>query len=388
LSTYRYLATDILTGETLFDNMPTIVSSVTAQLNGIGSCSGALQLYEGIPNSVKLDMIGALEPFKSVFWVLQDDQPIWGGPIISWSPTTMVGDQLPFQAATMETIFQYRLINQTYEYTSTDAGAIMRFLATYALGKTPNGNISGLNTAGPHLGLLVNVNIDGTIYQSVYDAWNQLVSTYDIEFTIAPAWISSNTLGFNLLIGNPLMRPFSSTSMQFIYPSEAVIDYQWTRQANQLGNYIYATGSDGVSSSFIYTSAAPNGVNSTELNAGYPLLEATISMQQPVINGQSDVDSFANTWLKTSSISSQVTPTLSLGPGPNVYPRISDIQLGDECYFAATSPIHPAQTQPAGGPGIIYNGRITGWSVTPPSQGNAEAITINLGALDAVVSGS
>jgi hypothetical protein len=95
-------------------------------------------------------------------------------------------------------------------------------------------------------------------------------------------------------------------------------------------------------------------------------------MQQPVTE-QSDVDNYANSWLLTSSLTGQTTPVITLGP--NSYPRISDLILGDECMFAATSAIHPGNQ---GKPGVIFDGRITGWNITPPSQGNPENIQLNL----------
>lgn len=372
MSTYRYLATDILTGEVLFDNLPVVVGSISAQLNGIGALSGTLQLYNGLSPTMQSDIIGAVEPFRSIFWAFQDGIPIWAGPVTGWSPSSMVGSQLPFTAATLETIFQYRLITTNLSYPSTDVAAIMRALGVYAVSKGRNSQIAGFNASGPNININTTTFYTGSYYQSVYDAWSSLLQEFDFEYTIQPIMTSPTSLGFNLLIGAPLMRPYSQTGIQFVYPSANAIDYAWTRQANAVGNYVYVTGTTGPSSSFQFMSQPPNGVNSVELDQGYPLLESTVSMTQPV-TGQADVNNYANAWLKTSSIGNQVTPTITLGPGS--YPKISDIRLGDECLFAATSDIHPANGT---APGIIFDGRITGWNVTPPSQGNAENVQINL----------
>ena len=372
MSTYRYLATDILTGEVLFDNLPVVVQSISAQLNGIGSLSGMLQLYKGLSETMKSDIIAAVEPFRSVFWVFQDNIPIWAGPVVTWSPTTLIGSQLPFQAATMETMFQYRIISTNLNYTSMDAGTIIRSLANYAVTKGNNSQIAGFNAGSGTIGIPASIIYTGSYYQSVYDAWTTLLQEYNFEFTIQPIMTSATSLGLNLLVGAPLMRPYSQTGIQFVYPSANAIDYAWARQTNNIGNYLYVTGTTASSSAFQYVSQPPNGVDQTELNNGYPLLESTVSMQQPVTQ-QADVNNYANSWLQTSSINAQITPVITLGPGS--FPKISDLILGDECMFAATSAIHPANP---GGPGVIFDGRITGWNITPPSQGNAETIQLNL----------
>jgi hypothetical protein len=372
MSVYRYLATDILTGEVLFDNLPVVVQGISAQLNGIGSLSGTLQLYKGLSETLKSDIIAAIEPFRSVFWAFQDDIPIWAGPVVSWSPSTLVGSQLPFQAATMETMFQYRLISDNLNYTLQDVATVVRSLATYALTKGHNSQIAGFDPSGPNIDIVDSIIYTGSYYQSVYDAWNTLVQAYNFEFAIQPVMTSATSLGFKLLIGAPLMRPYSQTGIQFVYPSANAVDYAWARQTNSVGNYLYVTATTASSSGFQFVSQPPNGIDQAEFNAGYPLLESTVSMQQPVTE-QSDVDNYANSWLLTSSLTGQTTPVITLGP--NSYPRISDLILGDECMFAATSAIHPGNQ---GKPGVIFDGRITGWNITPPSQGNPENIQLNL----------
>src|ERR1700733_12335354 len=199
MSTYRYLATDILTGEVLFDNLPVVVQSISAQLNGIGSLSGMLQLYKGLSETMKSDIIAAVEPFRSVFWVFQDNIPIWAGPVVTWSPTTLIGSQLPFQAATMETMFQYRIISTNLNYTSMDAGTIIRSLANYAVTKGNNSQIAGFNAGSGTIGIPASIIYTGSYYQSVYDAWTTLLQEYNFEFTIQPIMTSATSLGLNLL---------------------------------------------------------------------------------------------------------------------------------------------------------------------------------------------
>lgn len=369
----------------MFDNLPVIVQSASAQLNGIGSLSGTLQIRNDISPSIRITMLQAMQPYRSVFWIFQDDVPIWAGPIVSWSPTTMIGGLLPFGAATMEAMFQYRLIAETIDFINEDINFIFRELGLYAVSKGNNSQIAGLNLAGEMLGDLASANYDGTLLQSVYDAWNTLVQTYDLEYTIMPSWadpsLGAKSLKLNLLLGAPLGRPYALTNMQFIYPSKSVIDYQWTIQNTNLANAIIATGTDATTAANVYTSTYPFGYDLADIASGSPLLEGTVTVPQPV-GGLAEVDNYANVWVKTTSLPNQITPVLTMGP--NTFPKIADIILGDECLFGATSPVHPA---PAGqsGPGVIFAGRITGWSLYPPSQGNPETVQFNLGALTEIV---
>lgn len=387
MSTYRYMTTDIITGQVLFDNLPILCQSVASQISGIGQCSGALQLRTNLSASIRTDMIQAMQPFKSVLWVFQDNQPIWAGPIVGWSPTTMVGAQLPFTAASMETMFQYRLITESIDFVNEDLGFVFRELGLFAISKVPGGTISGLNLNIPLFGNSITQAFEGSYMQSVYDAWNTLVTNYNIEFTIRPRYIDNSNpalgLEFQLLVGDPLGRPYSATHLSFTYPSKQVLDYEYTWQTNSLANAVIATGTDNSTNANVYTSDYPNGYDLNEIKSlGYPLLEGSVTLPQPVTSGQGQVDEFAVNWVTTTSVQNQITPTIYLGPG--AYPRISDVMLGDQCVFAATSPIHPAPV--TGGPGLALLARITGWSVYPASQGNPEQITYNLGAVQELFS--
>lgn len=379
------MTTNILTGKVLFDNLPVVVQSVSSQLNGIGSVTGTLQMRNDLPLSVRIDLIAALEPYKSVFWVFQDNQPIWAGPVIAWNPSTMVGATLPFQAASMETMFQYRLITETITFDDEDVSFVFRELALYGVSKQMNSNISGLLLGGPFLATPVTASFAGSNHQSVYDAWHTLISTYDLEYTIQPLYVDQSNgaiaLKMQLLLGSPLMRPYSQTGLQFVYPSKNVLDYQYNRQNTNLANVVYATGTDSSINATVFSSNFPNGVNQVEINQGYPLLESTVTIAQPVA-GQSEVDAYATVWSQNTGVEDQITPALVMGP--NAYPKISDIRLGDECVFVATSSIHPAP--PTGGPGLTMAARITGWTLTPPSQGQPESVIVNLGALTEVIS--
>lgn len=375
MSTYRYVTTDILTGQVLFDNLPCTVSSASAQINGIGQLSGTLQLRTDLPLNIQLDILAAVEPWKSVFWVLQDNIPVWCGPVTSWSPTTATGSQLPFQAATMETMLQYRLIDESINFVGVDIGFVFRELLLFAISKQPNGYISGLNISGQLLGIVDNVSFDGSYLQTVYDALNVLVNAYDLEYTFQPAMTSSGNLVINLLLSTHLGRYYTDSNLMLSYPSKTVLDYQWQRQANNPANAIIATGT--TPASVTYLSDYPHGYNFNELNALYPLMEGSVSISQP-INAQSDADAYSDGWVQTTSVTQQITPVLVMGQG--AFPRIRELQLGDELVFVATSPLHPADPV-TGAPGLQCTSRITGWTLSPPMPGTPETASVNLGGI-------
>lgn len=372
------MVTDTVTGKVRMDNIPLTVSMASAQINGNGSLSATLQLRKDIPVSLQYDMVNAVRPWKNILWVFQDDYPVWAGPITSWMPTTIQDAQLPLQAATMEQFFAYRQISSTLSYTATDVFSIFTALGKYAVGKTPNGNISGLTWPGNTSGTTDTISYDGTQYQMVSDAWSNLVSTYDMEYTISPSLTEAGNIQTQLKLGMPTLgRPYADTQLQFIYPSANVTDYQMQIQSNNPANLIVATGQTSAETPVTYASQLPHGEATAELVQGYPLLEGSVSIQTPVTS-QAQVNTFADGYISGQALLQQYTPVIVLGPSG---PQVKDIQLGDECVFIATSPLDPPDPN-TGAPGLMVKCRVTGWTIYPPSPGQAEYSWINLAVVE------
>jgi hypothetical protein len=358
------------------DNLPLTVSNVSVQINGIGSCMASLNLQPQLSLSVQRDMIAAVEPWKSVLWILQDNFPVWCGPITSWVPTNGLDGTLPFQAATFETMAQYRQISTNLTFTGMDVFDIFRALGTYATSK-PNGQIASFQTASNESGITDTLAFDGSQYQTIYDVWNAMVTAYNIEYTFRAGFTDAGNLGVFLTLGYPqLGRPYSSTNLNLTFPSQGIIDYQYQRQASSPANTIVITGATA-NGTTTFTSQSPHGVETDELSQGYPLLEGSATMPVPVTT-QAQVNAYADGYITSTSILSQVTPVIVMGP--DFFPRVREFQLGDECYFVATSPLHPADEN-TGAPGLQMKARIIGWTLYPPSAGNPEKTWINLGAL-------
>lgn len=124
MSKYRFMTTDITTGKLLGSELPIVGQSASMQINGIGSFSGALQLLSNdTPVAIRRANIAAIEPWKCVLWVLQDNYPVWAGPITGWQPSSAQDGSLQFQAATMESILQYRILRDQAVQYSVVAGS-------------------------------------------------------------------------------------------------------------------------------------------------------------------------------------------------------------------------------------------------------------------------
>lgn len=130
-----------------------------------------------------------------------------------------------------------------------------------------------------------------------------------------------------------------------------------------------------------WASKLPHGQDDTVLDLGYPLLESSASLSTVVISSQGQIDGYADGLLPAVT-GTQLVPLLTLGAGQ--LPAVKDITLGSYCQFNATSVLHPAN--PDGSPGLQLTGRVTGWTLYPPSQSQTEYAWIQLGQLEEVAS--
>lgn len=335
--------------------------------------------------------VAALEPWKSILWVLQDGQPVWNGPITGLPHTTITDGQLAVQAASMEEFFKHRQISDNIYYINLDVFEIFRQLLIYALGKKPNGNISGTGRYANKSGVVDLVAYSGIIaslteqssLKKIYDVWNDLVTTYSLEYALTPAIADAGSMYTLAQMGLPMMgRKYTDTRLSVVFPSQGVIDYAWQRGAgaSQVANKVVVTGSGGATTNASYVSGPSHGVDNNELNAEYPLLEDSATFSATV-TAQSQIDSYADGLVGATAILKQILPTFTLGA--TSFPQVRDIMLGDEVAVAATSPLHPADPV-TGAPGVTGLFRIIGWTLSFPSQGQPESTLLQLGGLNSV----
>jgi hypothetical protein len=393
-NTYQFITTNILTGAILSDNLPIVGQSATRQINNVGNFQGVLALQTASSQMLEMGMdpvqvsamvetwVNACIPWKSCLWILQNGYPIFNGPITAWSPESVMDGQLPIQAGSMETMFQARVNSITLTYTSLDIFEIFRQELLYALGKTPNGNIAGSGQYANTSGFVDTVEYSGIIgsiteqagFQSVYDDWNDLVNAYGLEFALTPAITDAGSLFTQVQLGLPQMgRLYTNTGLQFVFPGQGMIDYSWQWIPTNPVNSMTVTGEGGGDNPATYVATQQA---TSELSQGWPLLEGTSSFFGTV-SSQAQLNGYAEQLLYTTAVNKSLNPIFTLGPQAPV--QVKDIQLGDEVYVVATSPMHPAGAN--GVPGIMELLRITSWTLTFPNGSQPEQTQFTLGGL-------
>jgi hypothetical protein len=371
LSTYRYLTTNLLSGAVLGDWLPVTGNSIQRQISSAGTGDVALNLLAGEPvqNAANL---AAVQPRKSVLWVFQDDALIWNGVIWDWNHESILDGTLPLGCSSMESVMAHRVIDTTFTYTDMDIFDMFRNLVTYAVSKTPNGQVAGLTMTPGLCGITDTITFDGTEYQLVSDALTTLVATYEIEFSFRPYQDSSGNLRTNVDLAYPYLgQSFPQSGLVYNFPGN-LIDYGFQATGSASANFIYATATD--SSGTTDTTLAGTAEDLADLNAGYPLSEMAISAD--IVNWTTDaqVTAYATGYLPQVT-DTQLTPLLTI-PG-DVYPKVSQTVLGSAAQLSLTSALHPEQAN--GAPGFTGTGRVTGWTLVPPSAEAPETAQIQIG---------
>jgi hypothetical protein len=115
----------------------------------------------------------------------------------------------------------------------------------------------------------------------------------------------------------------------------------------------------------------PHGADQSDLAAGYPLLESTVSWQGSWVKSQSQINAFADgqVQLRTQAMTAPVVKVGGAGA-----PRLRDIVLGDSTTLVATSDLHPAKAD--GAPGLQQEVRVVGWSCYPPGPQQSEYVQL------------
>lgn len=373
-SDYRYLATNIMTGTLLGDYLPMEPQSFSQVINGGGTFTGSLNLIPGSPQQNTAN-IQALTPRKAVIWVLQDGVPIWNGLQPDWVPTTILQNQLPVQAASMEWILGKRIINSDLVFTSADVFDMARGIIQFAFSKTPNGQVAGITYTAGESGITGTVTFDGTQNQDCLSALGTLVSTYGIEFSFRPYMDQYGNLRTNVDLGYPALgQPFPQSGLVYNFPGN-LLDYEFVATgstgANSLIGSAQSTDASGNS-----TALTGSAIDETDIGNGYPLFEAAVSPTGVTFTSDQQVSNYC-AGLLPSVTATQLAPIVVLGNGQ--YPPLNITQLGSYASVAFTSPLHPAG--PGGSPGFTGTGRVVSWTAYPPTSQQAEYAQIQLGAM-------
>jgi hypothetical protein len=391
MSTYSYVATDLISGKVLADNLPLNVQSFGMQLNGTGSLTGALNLNELY--SVNAPAVAALECRRGVLWVLQDRYPVWAGVVWDWPDQGRTAGTLQIQAQTLDSVWGHRLITDTIQYPQVDLYTAFLDLVTYGMTKQSPYIGSTSPAATRQSGYLSMVANNGRVARLVLptgpqsrsgvpwtashvysdlsqisSAWQDMCASGALEYAFVPGLDSSGNLAVFLRLGYlHLGRPAPSSGYVLTYPGN-VLDYGFQRTGSQSSNYVWATAPPN-GAALQWESAWPHGADQPDLGAGYPLMESTVTWQGSVVTSQSQVNSFADgqVALKTQAMT---LPIIKVGGSG--YPRIRDIVLGDATQLIATSALHPPKANNQ--PGLQMPIRVVGWSCYPSGPSQSEYI--------------
>lgn len=372
-SGYRYLTTSLLDGSVMGDWLPITGQSFSRTLSATGSGSCALN-STGNPQTDAAN-VAAVQARRAVLWVLQDGAVIWNGLVTDWQHQSILDGTLPLNCATLDFILSKRIVNTTLTYTATDVFDMARGLVGYALGKTPNGIVANLTFSGGESGIVDSVTFESSQRQSVMDALNTLVQTYSIEWSWRPYQDASGNFwtSFDLANSNDLGTPFPQSGLVYNFPGN-LLDYSFMAMGSQSANRVLATAQSSDSSGDTLTGRATDNLDLGTNN--FPLFEMQISASSGTWTSDAQVAAYAAGFLP-SVTDTQLTPLLTLPGGQ--YPALSQTPLGSYAQLSLTSWLHPATA--SGAPGFSGIGRVTGWTLTPPGDQQAESVQIQMGNL-------
>jgi hypothetical protein len=390
---WKYAATDLLSGQLLCDDLPLDVQSLSANLNGTGTLNGSLNLNE-LP-AVNTPYITALTPRRAVLWALADGWPVWAGIVWDWPQMSMAQGTLSISAQTMDSLWSHRLITDTLEYPETDLFTTFLDLVSYGTSKDSSYIETGVSPAqtrdpaylamfatqgkvarlalpsGLTSGVPWTASYTYSDLTQVSSAWSDMTASGNLEYVFAAGLDTAGELTVFLQLGyTALGRPLADSGIVFSYPGNCT-DYGWPVTGSQSANMIFATAPPN-GSELTWESTYPHGADTSDL-ASFPVLESTVSWDGSYVTSQSQVNSFADGQVALMT-AGMTTPTVNVGGAG--YPRLQNVQLGDGCLLAITSPLHPPQAD--GSPGVQQEMRVTGWTAYPPGPQQAEYVQYSL----------
>lgn len=394
MSRYTYMATDLISGEVLSDNLPLNVQSFSMQLNGSGTLSGQLDL--DAVDRINRPFMTALTCRRSVLWVLQDGYPVWAGVVWDWPDQSRSQGTLPIQAQTIDSVWGKRLITDTLEYPQVDLFQAFLDLVSYGTSKQSAYIMQGVSppaTRSPSYLAMVAQNgpvarlqlpsgtaaTCGVPWTASYtwsdltqisSTWSDMCSSGQLEWAFVPGLDSSGDLAIFVRLAYLKMgRAVADSGYALNYPGNC-LDYGYQVTGSQGANMIWATAPPN-GSQLQWQSVYPHGADLSDLAAGFPLMESTVSWQGSWVKSQAQINSFADGQVQ---IYTQGMTLPLINVGGSARPRLRDIVLGDSTTFTATSPIHPARDD--GSPGLQQQVRVVGWTAYPPGPQQSEYIQL------------
>ena len=371
-SGYRYLCTNVITGELMGDWLPITGQSFARALSSTGS--GTCVLNQTGNPAADAANVAAVTARKAVLWVLQEGAVIWNGLVLDWQHQSILDGTLPLNCASLDCILARRIINTTLTYTDEDVFDVARNLVGYALGKTPNGIIANLTFSGGESGITDSFSFPSDQRISVYDALTTLTSTYNIEWAFRPYQDASGNFMTSFDLAYPQMGlAFPQSGLVYQFPGN-ILDYEIMAMGSVSANRVLATAQNTTATDSGDTLTGRATDNLDLMTYGFPLFEMQISASYGQWTTDAQVTAYAAGYLPQVT-DTQLTPLLTLPGG--VYPLLAQTVLGSYAQVSLTSWLHPAS--PTGAPGFSGLGRVTGWTLTPAAAQQAETTQIQMG---------
>lgn len=305
-----------------------------------------------------------------MLWAFADGFPLWNGILWDTPHQSAQDGTLPVSAQTVDSLFSRRLIDENVSATNVDVFQVFRGLLTFALSQ-PNGGVANLQVPAVSSGIVGSVIYDGADCTDIVSAWNELIAVCGFEYSFRPAIADSGAYVTVLDLGYPqLGLTADESSFVFQMPGN-LLDYSYPQTGSGGANWVIASAQNSSGTNFY--SQYPHGVDVADLASGAPLLQISTAYTGTVAPTQAQLNAFADNFLQ-SVAGTQLLPSLNIGAG--MHPTIAEVPLGSWCTLIATSDLHPANDD--GSPGLILSARVTGWTITPPTQGQAEQIAVQL----------
>jgi hypothetical protein len=374
-SDYRYRTQDVLTGTGMGDYLPLEPQSFSDVINGGGTFAGSLDLISGSVQQNRAN-IAAVTPRKAMLFALQDGVPIWAGILYDWVPTTVLQQQMPVQAATLDFELGRRVIETDLVYTNADVFDMARGIVQYAFGKGPGYEVAGVTYSAAMSGITASLTFDGSQNQDCLAALRTLVSTYGIEFHFRPYMTQAGALQISFDLGYPALgQPYPASGLAYSFPGN-LLDYAFTATGSTGANRLIGSAQDHTASGS-GTAFTGSAQDDTDIGNGYPVTEEAVSPTGVTFTSDQQVSDYC-AGLLPSTTATKLAPMVVLGNGQ--YPPIAVTQLGSYASVAFSSPLHPPNAD--GSPGWTGTGRVVSWVVYPPSASNqAEYAQVQMGAM-------
>ncbi len=380
MTAYRYLSTDVVTGRLLADELPLHVQGFARQLGQATDLTGYMDLNKN--NAIHLSS-GALEPQRTMLWALEDGWPVWVGVLWDAAATSVLGNQLPIKASTLESLLARRQIRDPLMFANADYADVWRALLAYATdpaAKGPGAPVAGLSAQQGAVGTALTTSYAPGDLKDIATALADLETAGDFEATFDPVLDGSGQLAILARIAPQLGQPYQQIGgVQLVFPGN-LADYGWPRMGSQGSNSVIATAPANLSAAGTWTSSIGNGhgVDAARIAAGYPLLESAAQYSGAAVTSQAQIDAYADGHLGMLAGSPTIPPAVIDMSSPSS-PRVKQLGLGDAAALLARSSLHPARAD--GSPGLAQIVRIIGWSVAPPDQGQDGKVTLTLGGV-------